>query len=222
VRLLPLLATAALVGPAFAAPDTAPAPRRVIRATVESSLPTAGRNIRQFAFDADPATAFVSDGDAKKDDHLTLTFDQPVALRAVSVLIGRSDQPPTPTRIEVSADGKTFTDLPATGECQARAVRVGPGADLKWPLVIRDITVVSEPKVVPFRYPVEIALDVSDAPEMKAWGEKVVRVCEREYPDICGFLASDGYTPPTQLRMAIRNDYNGLAAAGGGGFVGSV
>ena len=89
-------------------------------------------------------------------------------------------------------------------------------------MVIREITIQSEPQVVPFRYPIEFILDVSDAPEMKAWGEKVVRVCEREYPDICTFLASDGYTPPTQLRMTLKNDYAGVAAAGGGRITGSV
>ena len=63
---------------------------------------------------------------------------------------------------------------------------------------------------------------MSDAPEMKAWGEKVVRVCEREYSDICAFLASDGYAPPTQLRMTLKTDYNGVAATYGDRIVGSV
>jgi hypothetical protein len=94
--------------------------------------------------------------------------------------------------------------------------------DQPGPLVVREFAVWSRPQVVPFRYPIEIALDVSDAPEMKSWGEKVVRICEREYPNICTFLASDGFNPPTHLRMTLKNDYTGVAAAGGGRIVGSV
>jgi hypothetical protein len=103
-----------------------------------------------------------------------------------------------------------------------KAVRVRPAADLKHPLVVREITIDSTPKVLTFRYPIEIALDVSDAPEMKEWGEKVVRVCERQYPMICDELASDGFVPPTQIRMALRSNYKGVAAAGGGRITGSV
>lgn len=224
MRLLPLLAAAAAAVLALAASDAAPPPRRVVRATVESSLPTAGGNIRQFAFDGNPATAYVSSGVATKDDHLTVVFEEPVRLDEVEVWAGRPGAFPDAIVVEHSTDGNSFTRVPASGKvgASARAVRVRPVGVFPIPLVVREFHIRSEPKVVPFRYPVEIALDVSEAPEMKAWGEKVVRVCEREYPDICGFLASDGYTPPTQLRMTLRNDYTGVAAAGGGRIVGSV
>ncbi|MFO0801238.1 MAG: basic secretory protein-like protein [Gemmataceae bacterium] len=215
------LAAALAAAPLLAEP-VAPAPRPVVRAVAESSLPTAGSRIRQFAFDGDPETSFTSDGDAKQDDHLTLTFDRPVTLHGVSALIGRPGEGLAPTVIEVSADGKTFFAAPPTGEVSARAVRVRATAGLNGPLVVREFTIRSEPQVVPFRYPIEFVLDVTDAPDMKAWGEKVVRVCEREYPDICAFLASDGYTPPTQVRMTLKNDYAGVAAAGGGRIIGSV
>src|SRR4051794_33992339 len=98
MRAFPLLLVS--VTTATIAAEPAPAPRRVVRAVIESSLPTAKGNIRQFAFDGDPATYFASDGNAKKNDHLTLTFDQPVKLYAASVLTGRSDQPPSPIGIE--------------------------------------------------------------------------------------------------------------------------
>lgn len=220
MRRVSLLAIALAAVPLVAQP--APPPRLVVRAVAESSLPTAGTRIRQFAFDGDPATHFATDGDAKATDHLTLTFDRPVTLYAVSVLTGRSGESAPPSVIEVSADGKTFAAAQPTGESTARAVRVRPAADHKGPLVVREFTIRSEPQVVPFRYPIEFVLDVSDAPEMKPWGEKVIRACEREYPDICTFLASDGYTPPTQLRMTLKNDYAGVAAAGGGRITGSV
>ncbi|QDU21220.1 basic secretory protein-like protein [Urbifossiella limnaea] len=221
MRGVSMLAAAVAAAPLLAEP-VAPAPRPVVRAIAESTLPTSGSRIRQLAFDGDPASSFTSDGDAKQGDHLTLTFDRPVTLHAVSALVGRPGEGPAPTALEVSADGKTFTAAPPVGEVSARAVRVRATADLNKPLVVREFTIRSEPQVVPFRYPVEFVLDVTDAPELKAWGDKVVRVCEREYPDICTFLASDGYVPPTQLRMTLKNNYTGVAAAGGGRITGSV
>jgi hypothetical protein len=220
---------------AFPSPavEVAPPPRPVELAVVESSLPTAGGRIRQFAFDADPATYFASDGNPTKADHLTLTFDAPVALKDIAVVTGRPDGADALAAgvLEVSADGAAFEALAAfeTGRAGAaakgrvvKAVRVRPTEDQKHPLVVREITIDSDPKVVTFRYPIEIALDVSDAPEMREWGEKVVRVCERQYPMICDLLASDGFAPPTQIRMTLRNDYKGVAAAGGGRITGSV
>jgi hypothetical protein len=226
-----LLAAGLVAFPVMADPTpSAPPPRLVVRAVVESSLPTAGRHIRQSAFDGDPATYFASEGNAKKGDHLTLTFDEPVCLLSVAVVTGRANgADPATGLLEVSHDGMSFTPVITLGAWDAsdrrlsvKAIRFRVTADQPHPLVVREFTVGSVPKAVPFRYPIEIALDASDAPEMKAWGEKVVRVCEREYPDICAFLASDGFTPPTQLRMTLKTDYAGVAAAGGGRIVGSV
>jgi hypothetical protein len=223
MRRLSFLAVVLVAAPLVAQP-AAPAPRPVVRAVAESSLPTAGGRIRQFVFDGDPNTYFASEGNATKDDHLTLTFDEPVTLHGIDVLVGRPGDDAAQVLTEVSADGKTFHAARGMGiaTLHVRAVRVRPAANRDQPLVVREITIRSEPQVVPFRHPIEFALDVTDAPEMKAWGEKVVRVCEREYPDICTFLASDGYTPPTQLRMTLKNDYAGVAAAGGGRITGSV
>jgi len=76
--------------------------------------------------------------------------------------------------------------------------------------------------VAAFRHPVEFTLDVADAPEMKAWGEKAIRVCERNYAMICDELASDGYDPPTRIPMRLRADYKGVAEVSGGRITGSV
>ncbi|HYH66150.1 MAG TPA: basic secretory protein-like protein [Urbifossiella sp.] len=221
MRRLSFLAVTLASAPLVAQP-AAPAPRPVVRAVAESSLPTAGGRIRQFAFDGDPNTSFTSEGNATKDDHFTLTFDKSVTLRYLSVLAGRPGEEPAQVVVEVSVDGKTFAPVSPAATMPARAVRVRPIADTTGPLVVREITIRSDPQVVPFRHPIEFVLDVTDAPEMKAWGEKVVRVCEREYPDICTFLASDGYTPPTQLRMTLNSAYGGVAEAGGGRITGSV
>lgn len=231
MRIAACVGVAVLAGVAVAQP-AAPEPRRVVRAVAESSLTTAGGNIRQFAFDGDPKTHFASAGKAKAGDHFTLTFDAPVELRSASVSTGRADGTDKldAAAWEVSTDGTKFTFAGlVTGGFGAvqphgpiRALRLSVTHDLGHPLVVREFELDTTPKVVVFRHPIEFILDVSDAPEMKAWGDKVVRVCEREYPDICDFLASAGYTPPTQLRMTLKTDYKGVAAAGGGRITGSV
>lgn len=213
--------------------ETAPVPRPVVHAHMESSLTTGNGRIRQYAFDADPATYFASAGNAAKTDHLTLRFEQAVALKSVSVATGRPDKADDLKAgvLEVSKDGTEFEALAQFAEGKAawagegrsvRAVRVRPADDLKHPLVVREITVDTDPKVLTFRYPIEYTLDIADAPEMKEWAEKVIRVCERNYAMVCDELASDGYKPPTQLHMAFKSSYTGVAAAGGGRITGSV
>ncbi len=65
--------------------DKAP---KTVRAFVESSLKTQGKQIRQFAFDGDGDTYFGSENNPTKEDHFTLTFDQPVAVKSVVVTTG--------------------------------------------------------------------------------------------------------------------------------------
>ena len=214
-------------------PETAPPPRPVELAVVESSLPSAPGRIRQLAFDADPASFFASGRNATKADHLTLTFDNPVSLKSVTVVTGRPDGSDALGGgvVEASSDGTAFvalanlTDGKATAPGMGRtvkAVRVRPIEDGAHPLVVREFTIDSDPQVVTFRYPIEFTLDVTDAPEMQAWGDKVVRVCERQYPMLCDDLASTGYRPPTEIRLVMKADYKGVAAAGGGRITGSV
>jgi hypothetical protein len=200
---------------------------------ITTSLPTAGANIRQFAFDGTDATHFAGGPTMKRDDHLTLTFDRPVSVRSLTVTTGRAtgDDRLTAGVVEWSADGKAFdssakfTDGKASGDGAGkwvRAIRIRATEDSDRPLVVREIAIASIPAVIPFRFPVEFTLDVSDAPDMKEWAEAVVRVCERQYPMICTELASDGFTPPTRISMTFKNDYKGVAAAGGNRITGSV
>jgi len=223
------------ITPAFAQPTKGPQPRTVEFAIAESSLATSGIHIRQFAFDADPASYFASEKNASKTDHFTLTFDHPVVLQTLLVQTGRpnGDDSLSEGVLEASGDGKSFEMFAKFEKGQAslkpsreiriiKAIRIRPTEDLKYPLVIREITIDSNPRVIPFRYPIEFALDVSDAPEMKEWGEKVVRICERQYPIICDELMSDGFKPLTQIRMTMKKDYKGVAEASGGRITGSV
>jgi basic secretory peptidase family protein/F5/8 type C domain-containing protein len=206
-------------------------PKKPVAAVVESSLKSAGGNIRQFAFDGDPDTYFASDGNPGKDDHFTLRFDEPVKVKKATVITGRpkgGDELTTGV-LESSEDGERFVELSlfkdgtASGPLpgKTRAIRIKPG-ELKHPLVVREIKVEADPPIATFRYPVEFTVNVTDAPEMKEWADKTARVCERQYAMINDQLKSDGYKPPTQVTMTLKKDYRGVAATGGSRITGSV
>lgn len=201
-------------------------------AVIETTLPTAGKQIRQFAFDGDSDSYFASAANAKKDDEFGVVLDRPVAIKSITVTTGKpGGEERFAGVLEGSNDGKTFERLSAFENGIARvrfdgrmlrAVRLKSMADAVHPLVVREIVIDSEPAVATFRYPIEIVVDAADAPELKDWAEKVARVCERQYPMICDELASEGYKPRTLISMALKNDYKGVAAAGGGRITGSV
>jgi len=232
--ILPLVISLFISSPVHGDPVVvAPPPHTIEFAICESSCLTDGDRIRQFAFDADPATYFASERNASKSDHFTITFDHPVSLKSVAVLTGQPGGTDLLTEgvLEVSGDGVRFEAIATFAEGKAvatkqeqsvKSVRIRATGDLKCPLVIREIVVVSEPKVVTFRYPIEFTLDVADTPEMKEWCHKVIRVCERHYSMICEELSSEGYRPPSQIHLTMKAGYNGVAEASGNKITGSV
>lgn len=202
-------------------------------ASVESSLASDGGNIRQFAFDGNAASYFASKTNPTANDHFTLRFEPAVALKSVTVQTGKPDGADILKVgvLEVSFDGTTFEKLAAFAagratannrKDQVKALRLRPTEDAAGPLVVREIALESEPAVTTYRHPVEFTLDVTDAPDLKEWGEKVIRVCEQQYPMICDELASDGFRPPTRIRVSLKTSYNGVAATSGSSIVGSV
>jgi hypothetical protein len=209
------------------------APPRHVVVTIETTLATAKGQVRQFAFDGDPSTCFVSASNAGRADHFTLVFDRPVAVRSIVATTGRPAGGDTldAGALEVSADGKKFEELAKFTAGVARAngagrqlvaVRIRPTADLKHPLVVRDIAIDSAPALAVFKYPVEFIVNVDDAPEMRVWAEEVARLCERWYPRIVEELNSPGFKPTRVVTMTLTKRYNGVAYAGGGRITGSV
>jgi hypothetical protein len=204
-----------------------------VTASIDTTLSTASGHIRQLAFDGDDATFFVSAQNAGPNDHFTLRLDKPVAVQSIAVATGRpkgGDQLDKGS-LEVSSDGKKFEPLAMFADGQARAklanrkiqaVRIQPAEDLKHPLAIREITITSDPPMVLFKYPVEFTVQVDDAPEMKAWAEKVARICERAYPMINEELKSEGFKPATQVTLTLKRDYGGVAYCSGNQITGSV
>jgi hypothetical protein len=204
-----------------------------VYASIETTLATAGKQIRMFAFDGDPQTYFASEKNPDAKDHFTLVFDKPVAVTWIVATTGKpaGGEALDTGLLQVSLDGNTFqqvakfTDgvaMAALKGPQVIAVRIQPTAALGHPLAIRDIAILSTPSVAIYKYPVEFTLVVDDAPELKEWGEKVIRECERAYQWMGDDLASPGYRPPTTVRMVLTTKYKGVAATGGGRITGSV
>ena len=227
--LLPSIAPVAAAGPGLDQDAT----RVTATATIDTTLTTASEQIRQFAFDGVDSTFFASAENATRSDHFTLGFDRPVAMKSIAVVTGRTDGSDGLDQgtLEVSADGKTFVELVRyrrrypCDQPQGRtiqAIRIKPGADLGHPLVIRELTIASDPPVAIFAYPVEFMVDVSSAPEMKAWAEKAAQECERHYPMINEELKSDGYRPPHFIKLTLKSDYKGVAETAGDRITGSV
>jgi len=217
--------------PAGGQPKPAAKPGPVLAWTEATQDPAAGR-IPQLAFDGKPDTYFESGKAAARGDQFTLAFEKPVTVKALAVATGRPDGQHALTDgvLEVSADGKDFielakfTDGTAKGKPQRplRAIRVRVTGDLAHPLAVREFTVESDPPLTVFRYPVHFVVDVSDAPDMKDWAHRTARLCERHYSMICDELMSDGFTPPTVIHMALRNDYKGVAQASRNRILGSA
>jgi len=206
-----------------------PVQRQPVHATIETSLRTAPGEIRQFAFDGDPDSFFGSAHNATRTDHFTVLFDQPVSVKSVTVTTGRplsgSDRLDAGV-LEGSTDGNSFTKLAqfegGVGRVEAAglrlmAIRLRPTLDLQHPLTVREFAIESDPPVAAFKYPVEVVVDVTEAPEMKPWAESAARVCELAYPMINDELRSDGFKPPRLITVRLKNDYLGVAETPGGG-----
>ncbi len=204
-----------------------------VTATIETTLSTAGSQIRQLALDGAADTFFASGANVGPRDHFTLRFDRPLAIHSIVVMTGRpdGDERLEAGDLEASADGKMYRKLADfdEGTASSRAItpdvvalRIQPTQELQHALAVREFTIDSNPRVETFKYPVEFAVDVSDAPEMKAWTENTARVCERAYAMINDELKSEDYSPPRLVRMTMRRDYQGVAATAGDRIVGSV
>lgn len=207
-------------------------PVRSIVASITSSLKSAKDQIRQFAFDGNADTFFASETNPKKDDHVTLQFDQPVAVKSVKVMTGLPDGEGKLVGgvLETSIDGKTyrvaskFTDGIASFEAKGQriaSVRI-KAVEQEHPIIVREIEISSVTPIATFRYPVEFVVNVSDAPDMKAWAENVARICERAYPMINEELKSDGFQPTSVITLTMKRDYDGVASTSGFDIVGSA
>lgn len=203
-----------------------------VAATIETTLATHNDRIRQFAFDGDETTFFASEKAPNAEDHFTIVLEKPVALKSVVAKTGKSDGSGKVSAgsLEVSPDGRTFQKVASFAKGDAlggsvpapvRAIRIKPGAS-DASIAVREVTIDSDPPISIFKYPVEFLVDVKDAPEMKEWAEKAVKICEQAYPMINAELASEGFKPAHLIRMRLSKSYRGVASTSRDRIVGSV
>lgn len=215
-------------GDDIAIPAVAP-----ILATIETTLKTSAGQIRQFAFDGQAETFFASADKPGPQDHFTLVFDQPIEAKSISVTTGQGGEQDQLDHgsLQISVDGKTFESLVdfSDGNASAgalgkriQAIRVQLTKEHEHGLAIREFTVETESPLTHFLYPIEFTIDVTGAPEMKEWTEKVARICERAYPLINSELKSEGFIPARQISLTMKRDYDGVAFASGNRITGSV
>ncbi len=205
-------------------------------ARIETTLETEGDQIRQYAFDGDRSTCFVSKTNPKTSDEFTLVFNKLIPMNRIAVFTGDLDRSSGVLKegsLEISADAKSFhqpkggllengSAAVLLGGERVVAVRIKVLAGMDHPLAIREIEIESDQALPVFRHPVEFKIDVSDAPEMGDWAGNVARECENAYPWICDYLATPGFKPPRVVQMTLSKKYNGVAAASGNRITGSV
>ncbi|QEL15585.1 sigma-70 family RNA polymerase sigma factor [Limnoglobus roseus] len=197
-----------------------------VLASVRTTLPSRDGFIRQYAFDGNPLSCFMSATRPGAADHFTITFDAPVAVKSLRIQTGDPTGHGflTNGQLEVSDDGREFQPLGRfeSGEAVANpngrtvtAVRVRVTAPEPHALLIREITIDSAPAVAVFRYPVEFVVDATDAPALTEWAGRAARACEQFYPVICDELASDGFVPPPRVLLSVRWDADALVSTSG-------
>src|SRR5947209_6724192 len=57
--------------------------------------------------------------------------------------------------------------------------------------------------------PVQVTVDVSDAPDAKDWAEKAKALAEKWYPVIAEELKTDGFTPPRRVKLVFKDEKQG-------------
>jgi formylglycine-generating enzyme required for sulfatase activity len=63
--------------------------------------------------------------------------------------------------------------------------------------------------------PVKVTVDTSEVPELAPWAAKAKTIVEEWHPRIAQLLASDGFTPPDEVRLVFRKNMRGVAGTSG-------
>ena len=62
---------------------------------------------------------------------------------------------------------------------------------------------------------VQVQVDTSEAPDAEPWGAKAKALVEKWQPIIADLLKSDGFTPPSEVKIVFKNDMKVPAYASG-------
>ncbi len=62
---------------------------------------------------------------------------------------------------------------------------------------------------------VHVQVDTSEVPDLEPWGAKAKALVEKWHPIIADLLKSDGFTPPSEVKIVFKKDMKGVAFTSG-------
>ena len=63
--------------------------------------------------------------------------------------------------------------------------------------------------------PVKVNVDVTEVAELAAWADEAKRLVETWHPKLAALLASEGFTPPAEVKLVFKKDMKGVAGTSG-------
>src|SRR5262249_34971439 len=71
----------------------------------------------------------------------------------------------------------------------------------------------SEDKASPM--PVKVNVDVTEGAALAAWADEAKRLVETWHAKLAALLASEGFTPPAEVKLVFKKDMKGVAGTSG-------
>jgi hypothetical protein len=225
-RPIAAVALLCLVAPVWGDSPGTPAP---VDANIYSTMPSTDAHRPEMALDSDASTFFETVGGMDDGDDFLVLFSRPIPVTSIKVTTGSGQGHDLLSKgiLETTADGDSYhkvADFKAGGVAEA-ALDNEPvmGIRIRLPkdgsvdkLVIDDIAVTS---TVPISHaqlaPGRAFVDVSKAPDVKAWADRAAKEVAEFLPNTDALLYSDGFIPPNMVNMVF-SDSDGVAATGGG------
>jgi Peptidase of plants and bacteria len=62
---------------------------------------------------------------------------------------------------------------------------------------------------------IRVQVDTSEVPDLEPWGAKAKTLVEKWHPIIADLLKSDGFTPPSEVKIVFKKDMKGVAFTSG-------
>jgi hypothetical protein len=72
-----------------------------------------------------------------------------------------------------------------------------------------------EKRVHPKPDAVQVQVDTSEVPDLEPWGAKAKALVEKWHPILADLLKSDGFTPPSEVKIVFKKDMKGVAFTSG-------
>ena len=181
---------------------------------IETSLPAWRPVHSNRRMSSDEQTLFVSNRGVGERDRFAVHFSRAIKLDRLEVATGRDDGTSKLTSgvLEVSLDGVDYVDAAPFVSGQAkvqlqsrafRAIRIRPTAPQEARLVIRGVTFEPQATVQSVIQGISIDLDASAAPDLEQWGRRAGQTCQDWFPKIVSSLPSEGFEPPTSVRVVF-------------------